>query len=467
MSDGTATNGVAKWLRLKPVTKAGLAFWLAATLLLVFSLPHVMALRNLLLVALLILVLRSLFSLPEILKQSDVGAVLLVFVLLLAWMLCVSVFIAPETVASLRAFAGEWGRALLTLIAGSGVALAIRKKMPGQLSSLVTTLIFLAALVHMIGHDVAALTKWVETGKLPHRFPGITDHRANVTHVFAMLLSAVGADICSRYVFGRPLIRTHVYAISMAVVFGFFALLTSSTTNGWIVSILLTLFIIVLLSSIKPRYIPRARPRPNPGAIAAVAVALSALGAVAVVNDPRYDGFVESVAIGWDTENHRNWLHAFETGDWPVRANGDAVDPSTYSRVAWTKEGIKLLVEHPVGTEISKHTFTRLIAEKYGVAHMSHSHIGLIDFGLNAGIPGIILWLAFLAGLAWIGWSTAMRSGDAVGLCLLFLVTAFTMRMLIDSTLRDHILEQFTFCAGMLLVACASSREEASVTRDE
>jgi O-antigen ligase len=280
-----------------------------------------------------------------------------------------------------------------------------------------------------------------------------------------MLLAAMGADVCSRYVFGRPLINTGVFTMVMAAFLGLLALLTSSTTIGWIVSILITLFVVVVAVLMKPQNAYRAHPILSAKTIIVAGIAVCTLGVLAITQDPRYDGFVETVTIGWDTDTHRNWLDAFETRDWPLRANGKPVDPSTYSRVAFAKEGLKLLFENPFGAEISKHTFTRLIAEKYGVAHMAHSHIGLIDFGLNVGFLGIALWLIFLAGLAWIGWSTAKRSGNAVGLCLLFLVTAFSMRMLVDSTLRDHMLEQFVFCVGMLVVACVSSRPQESVAR--
>ena len=196
MVDGQSIAGsLPKWRRLRNALNFGRTFWLATALLFVFSLPHVMALRNLLLLALLVLVFRYLGGLREMLKQSDVRMVSVAFIALLAWMLCVTFFMAPEPTASLRAFIGEWARALLALVVGCGVALAMRRESAGQLSSLVISLIFLASFAHVVGHDIAALLKWVESGDLPSHFPGITDHKWNVTHVIALLLSAMGADI--------------------------------------------------------------------------------------------------------------------------------------------------------------------------------------------------------------------------------------------------------------------------------
>jgi O-antigen ligase len=229
--------------------------------------------------------------------------------------------------------------------------------------------------------------------------------------------------------------------------------------------LVVTIFIVAIVLGLQTAR--RKTPTSITMAMGASAVIFVILGVLAVGNDPRYEGFAESVAIGWDTENHRNWLHGFQTRDWPLRANGEKVDESTYTRVAWAKEGVKLVVDHPWGTEISKYTFSRLISEKYGVDFVSHSHIGLIDFGLNVGFPGIMLWLVFLIALAWMGWSVTRRYEDAVGLCLFFIVAAFSARMMIDSILRDHMLEQFMFCAGMLMVACAASsqRKESLVVK--
>lgn len=459
MTEAAQATGVMKWLRLETLKIPGLVFWLAAALLFVFSLPHVMALRNVLLLVLLLLVTPRLLNLRTMLERLDVRIAMLALLMLIAWMLYVSVFLAPDSADSLRSFIGEWGRAILVFIVGVGVAFSISEKKPDKLSHWIVSLIFLVGLLHMMGHAFAVLLNWLNGGGIPSSFPGITDHRANVTFVFAMMLAAIGADVCSRYAFGRSIVLGGRLWITIAVLLGFVALITSSTTNGWIVSIFLALmigFVAVLMGaqagdgkSSKKRVV----------AIVASAFAFLVVGVVAVGNDSRYEGFEESVALGWDTEGHLNWLHGFQTEDWPVRANGETVDPSTYTRVAWAKEGAKLLVDHPWGTEISKYTFSRLISEKYGVDFVSHSHIGLIDFGLNVGLPGIVLWLTFLVSLAWLGWSVTRNYEDAVGLCLLFFVAAYTARMMIDSVLRDHMLEQFMFCVGMLMVACASLRQ--------
>jgi O-antigen ligase len=440
--------------------RPGWIFWLATVLLFVFSLPHVMALRNLLLLGLLVLVARHFAQLGELVRNPVSRIAVAALLALLGWMLCVSLFLAPAPVDSLRAFVGDWLRALVAVLAGCGVAFALRKQSEALVPSLVAAIIVIAAMGHMIGHDIAASMRWIERGDLPARFPGITDHRANVTHVFALLISVIGADLVSRHVAGRPLLRLGGFAISGLMLLGFFAMLTSSTTNGWIVAMLSVLLIMGLLLGMRRADGTQSRKQRN--ILIALGLGFVVLGSVAVVKDPRYEGFVETVAIGWDTESNRQWLDAEHTDQWPVRANGEAVDPSTYSRVAWAKEGIELLLEHPFGTEISKHTYERLIRDKYGVAYMSHSHVGLIDFGLNVGFPGIALWLLFLGALIWLGIGTTRRTGNFVGFALAFVVLTFTLRMLLDSTLRDHILEQFMFCVGMLAAACIGARSTAA-----
>jgi O-antigen ligase len=225
----------------------------------------------------------------------------------------------------------------------------------------------------------------------------------------------------------------------------------SATRNGLIVFVILT----IVGGLIALRY--KTDATRQWWAVVGVCVVITLAGILAGLKaDSRWNGFLATVPAAWDTETHRAWLKgetSFE--DLPRTEAGTVVDASAYYRIAFAKEGVKLLLEHPWGTEIGRDTFRRLVHEKYGTAGMSHAHDGLLDLGLSAGFPGMVLWVAFLAALATLGVKAWKRDRDTLGLALFLAVLGFGLRMLMDSTLRDHIIEEFVMVAGLLAGAIA------------
>jgi hypothetical protein len=177
-----------------------------------------------------------------------------------------------------------------------------------------------------------------------------------------------------------------------------------------------------------------------------------------LLTDPRWERFIETAEIAWQTEKSTAWYRP-RREPLPLLQDGRAVDESAYLRVAYLKEGTKLLLANPWGTEISRHAFRNLLVAKYGKSNVAHSHMGLIDFGLSAGFPGIVIWVMFMASLGYVGWREYSNRGSAIGMVLLIVVLSFFLRTFIDSTLRDHILQQFMLVFGVLLAVTMPVQE--------
>jgi O-antigen ligase len=128
-------------------------------------------------------------------------------------------------------------------------------------------------------------------------------------------------------------------------------------------------------------------------------------------------------------------------------------------RTAFLKEGLRALRGHLLGTEINRNAFKNLVTAQYGTAGMCCAHNGLVDLGISAGVPAMILWCAFLYGLYRIGRQTLRERRDIIGFALMLLVIGFGVRMFLDSTLRDHIILQFMLCAGLLMGACLAPHQ--------
>ena len=175
-------------------------------------------------------------------------------------------------------------------------------------------------------------------------------------------------------------------------------------------------------------------------------------------SDSRWQSFAETVPIALDTETHKAWLSR-SIAPYPRLSNGAEVDPSNYERLAWIKEGLKLGWENPLGTGLNRNAFFDGLDRKYqmnGAIRGGHSHSGVVDFFIANGLPGLLLWFAFLLSLTILGWRTFTGTHMAMGLMLIFLISGFFSRSLVDSNIRDHVLQQFLFMVAVFASLCAA-----------
>lgn len=100
--------------------------------------------------------------------------------------------------------------------------------------------------------------------------------------------------------------------------------------------------------------------------------------------------------------------------------------------------------------------------QQSGTYNGAHSHSGILDFAIATGVPGACLWLTFMGALAWAGFS-AFRAGNLmIGLVLIFIVSGYFGRTLVDSVIRDHFLQVFMFLSALLLALSQKSGERQS-----
>jgi O-antigen ligase len=164
--------------------------------------------------------------------------------------------------------------------------------------------------------------------------------------------------------------------------------------------------------------------------------------------DPRWKTFKETFPIAWNTEDHLAWL------DWnkypiPRLSNGQPVDHSNYMHVVWFKTGVQLALENPLGVGFNRNAYGHALQKKYGEGS-GHAHYGFLDLAIGIGIPGLLLWLTFLATLFVSGLRGYRATRSYAALALVLVVTDYGVRMFLDSVVRDHMLEQFLFVLAIL-----------------
>lgn len=433
-----------------------LALLLSTGLLFIFSLPHVMALRSLLLVAAFLVCVRAFWRTLRA-KQSTLVFVTMVYALLQIWMLVVALFIADQPTLSLLEWERQWLTTTLSLIIGMGLAAMLMRAHPRQPLTVIALTVAVPVAILVVVNNTVVLYAMIRQGAFITHHPGITDHTANIGYAIALLAPLLIADILSRIVKHTRLLPLTVWGSSLAWLMVVFALVTATSRNG-----LLTLLLVIILGGGVILYeLGKIYTLKRIAAVFLMVITLIAgYVGIAFETDPRWHNFLETVPIAWNIDRDTLWLN-YDQQNMPLTPSGKVVEASAYYRIAWAHEAWRMLLAHPWGTEISRNTFHDLVLTKYGNAQMSHSHNGWLDFGLNFGFPGLLLWAAFFFLLARRGWRTWKKHREPLGLALTLLVILFTFRALLDSIFRDHMVEQFMLVAGLLLGALTFRKQQA------
>lgn len=431
---------------------------LVPTVVILWQVPHTIVLRFALLVVLGVLSWpRALAALarPAVADERRAREPFGVFAMFIAWCLAVSFAMSPALRASLSELRAQWLAPTLILLSGYGLALRYGR------GNAIVRVAFLGLALHAFMHLVSFPVFISRGGTFPYPdFPGISNHRANVTYTNAMALAMLVADAYARAGGGRGFLGIDGRWTVAAFVLLLASSVAATTRNGLIVFGLLAAGGFVLLA-IRMRARASRAAWATLGACAVVAVAGTLAGLKA---EPRWSSFMDTLPVAWDTDGHREWLWGeHNLAHLPRTAAGAQVEPSAYYRIAYLREGGRLMLENPFGNGIGRDAFRYAIQEKYGMAGMSHSHSGFVDLGASVGIPGLVLFIAFLGALVLYARRASPSAEGGLRLALVLVVASFAARTALDSTLRDHVIQQFMLVAGLLVgtIALGERRGEA------
>ncbi len=370
------------------------------------------------------------------------------------WLVMIALVLSPDSLASLREWIGEWFRAsLIFLVAiGAGRVMASEPKLSSRLSGLsglsgltgmlIVVPVALLALVHCI-----LAVKYYSPESYRLVYFGLGDHRANITHAVSLGLPVILIDLYERLRWRRYLLPVPSWLSVLMLLVLLTATATSSTRNGILV---VTIVVAAWCLWMFYQMISADRTRASLALFVTCGAAIISGLAISVATDPRWDRLADTVKVAWHYDEQTAW-YRFPSESLPITTDGREIDESAYLRIAFAKEGARLFIENLLGTGMGRDAFKVLVAQKYQGADVAHTHIGVLDLGLSAGLLGLVLWFSFLACLGYLGWREARLQKNPLGLVLTLGICVFSLRTLVDSTLRDHILEQFMLMTGLLV----------------
>lgn len=435
------------------------ALVLLGLLFFVWPMPRTISLRDLLLVLVLLVSgyrawrrgwprgnLRALFA-PAIMIAA-----------LTAWMYFVAFFISPESAWSIDEINSQWIRALVALVAGVVVAMAVGPD--SGLRQKVLLVIFAALLLHVLAVDILAVKQWSQdlmAHRDLHRIGGLTSGADKSNYLTNLLLCFLLAESLYRLLSKKRGLPLGNVLLGSATGIALFSMFAERMRNGVAVFVLM-----LLIAGLLWLLAQKSRLRKTglvAGAAALAVIALGGLGlAVAIRSDSDLKNLIETVPVAWDTEHHQGWLDEKKYG-LPVLPSGAAVDYSAYMRIAWFKQGLLIIGEHPLGIGFGRNAYGHGLKAKYGEGR-GHSHSGLVDLAIGTGVPGTLLWLGFFVSLMRLAWKRSRATHSHAAILLMLLLLDFGARMFLDSMIRDHMLQQFLFLAGLVAVMMASEGPE-------
>lgn len=383
-----------------------------------------------------------------------------VLVAFISWTVIIAVFNSSETTWSLGEINGQWAMPLLVCYLGVLVGNDVRQR---SSSKLVLTLVVLLPLIaHVVVVDAQGVLamfaeRYERIAGLTER-PDIANYLTNIA--LALLMAETYARLRDRpamFAVGNVLLGALLCGAAASLVF-------EHIRNGVVVvAVLVVVLTVVLLSDLRRSGV-RFWIRGVVVGGALLAMAGLTMGSADVKSGSSWAKIIATVPVAWDTARNREWLDSDLPP--PKLPNGELADPSAYLRLAWFKEGVKLVAQHPFGVGYGRNIFGHQISTEYNVHFSYHSHSSLLDLAIGAGIPGVALWLGFLGVLVARTWRRFWLGRGTYELALTLIITEFAARSFIDSNVRDHMLQQFMFLVGIFYSLSLSKAPEDAVVLD-
>ncbi len=431
-------------------------YFVLFSLISLWNIPHTIAARYVCEGLLLILILTASLGWEPILKRSKL------VMLFIAYLFIQMLFFSSSFREGLAGFKSEWMHFILFTIVGAGSGLYVSR------TKLLNPLFFagIAFSIPLLIHLSLTLYKGIGLGVIPWSYWGISEIHGDLAYASlqASILLTVyflaGAKTRLQYMLVTLLLFVCVISPLIAqsrggVVFAFgsifFTLLSyfffkPSTTSIRSQTILISVIVLVFLGLI--------------------------LKSGVAANPDRWGGSISRTIAGLQGDANSVICNGVEILRKDYQSKGIPITPQIESefnsikdgdgaRAMVARSGFHLMSEHPMGINGSKQAYQIAINQFCGKAPaiiLSHAHNGWIDTALAIGIPGALLLLIVIINYGVQGFRLSKGSEpfSPMGLALFASAFIWILRALLDSTLRDQMLEMQAFVFPFLLALAIS-----------
>ena len=433
-------------------SKDSLFYLVLFSLIALWNIPHTIAARYVCEGLLLLMILTASLCWKPILKRSKL------VILFIAYLFIQILFFSSSIKEGLIGFKSEWMHFILFSIVGAGSGLYASK------NKSLNPLLFVGAAfsIPLLIHLSLALYKGIGLGAIPWGYWGISEIHGDLA--YASLQASI---LLTVYFLNGAKTRLQYTLTTLLLIACVASPLIAQSRGGVIFAVGSIFFTLTSYLYFKPSTTPLRGKTILISIVALLFLGLIIKSGVAV-NPERWGGSLSRAISGLQGDANSVFCNGVEILRNDYQSKGipitsqieselNAIKDGDGARVMVARSGFDLMSEHPMGINGSKQAYQIAINQFCGKAPViviSHAHNGWIDTALAIGIPGALLLLFVLINYGVQGFRLGNGSYpfNAMGLALFASAFIWLFRALLDSTLRDQMLEIQAFIFPFLLV---------------
>jgi hypothetical protein len=370
---------------------AGLLFISGAGLLSIWPLPGTMALRNLL------LLVGGLSSIYLFSKDKEAFRTALranlPLVMFFGWALAHYFFLAHQKETQWKELTGFWLRSGISTLIGASIGVLLSRKSSLEDERPKTSPAFVLELSIYTSLAIYLLRYLYELAFSQGAFPAdfyMTPFGGKPQIVVFIGIAFIAALTHLLLGLESPNWKKKVILPAFTMGLSLLSFYFANTKNGFLISFVI-LFGVLLLTLKKDYYSPKIKL-----AIVVAAIPLAVVGGMHMKENAAWHTAYADIKTGVAISEQTYWKD-WVTQALPHNENGQAVNQSTYLRVAWLTAALQLIQETPWGYGLMSYSFSYLAKEKWPDFyskegdHMVATHSGWMDLTLGLGIPATLL----------------------------------------------------------------------------
>jgi hypothetical protein len=360
-------------------------------------------------------------------------------------------FIADSSATALESMLSQWGRGVLAMLAGTGVAAIFYSKNKGAAFYL-----GLLSAVPILVHLSLFIWKAWMISAIPWGYWGRETHHADLGYAAGQAVILLAAAIVAGHKALRPLAVMLMVACLLST-----ALAHSRAGFAFCVLGGVLVFIAAYVGGAAHRRLNFLA-----GALGVVFLGVVVL-VMAAQNDTRWRNMTSQLIAGFKgdalqiqcegTASIKSEIIAEYGPGNQARDVLASVRDGDGSRMVLLRAGLTLALEHPWGSDGSRQAYQKLLRQQCPnpVIAMAHTHNGWLDTLLALGWVGATLYSWVLLYFLKQGWAYLRRehSLNEWSLVLVALSTFWILRGFTDSVFRDHMLEMQGFVLAYAAMA--------------
>ena len=411
-------------------------------LVLVWPMPHTIAIRNIDIGLLFIFTLFNYWKYKNhssFLEYQKINKILfLLLIIFLLWAIFVSL-ISPFRNYCLKELYGQFIPPIILIFISFFIINSDFEKIKNQ----IFITIFITLMIFPMYHALYSIHFFLTHHHFPFRSYGITVGLDEINFLMPYLLTFFAVEIIFRILKRKTILPFSNSLLGLLFLISIFSLYVQAKRNGIISILFLIISVIFFVKLIHKQITKKFILLSLAGLIIG-----SALLYFDIKEDKRWDTLKATFKLVFIQDNMAGLY-----GKLPKLPNGQRADTSNYKRLFMIREGIRLILDNPIGYGYGREIFGKALSKKYHVNIHTHSHSGVIDWGIGLGIIGLIIWSAICFLILYVSFKNFVKYQNYFALLTFFLTTSFYFRMFLDSINKDHMLQQFVFFTSLALFA--------------